>query len=262
MQDLSLRQQQGLQEPGSGPDRSRPATILGSRPKAAIFDVDGVLLASPHEQAWREALAGFADPARFTTAIYQAEVAGKPRQAGALAALQALGVADAEARAASYAVRKQERLEALIRSGPVAIFPDALRFVEAVAALGWPMAVASSSRNANAMLRPIRVPSGRLLLELFSANLCGRSFPRGKPDPEIFLAAATALRMDPRRCVVIEDAPAGIRAARAGNMTGLGVARLSDQAQLQAAGADLVVTSLDDVDLDALVAGRFGTRPF
>ncbi len=236
------------------------ATTRGLPLGAAIFDVDGVLLASPHEQAWREALAGFADPARFTTAIYQAEVAGKPRSAGALAALQALGVADAEARAAPYAACKQERLEALIRSGAVATFPDALRFVDAIARLGWPMAVASSSRNANAMLQPIRTPSGRLLLELFSANLCGRSFPLGKPGPAIFLAAASALRMDPLRCLVIEDAPAGIRAARAGNMAALGVARLSDQALLQDAGADLVVASLDDVDPDALVAGRLDSR--
>jgi beta-phosphoglucomutase len=42
--------------------------------RAAIFDVDGVLLASPHERAWRDALAGITDPARFTTAMYQAEV--------------------------------------------------------------------------------------------------------------------------------------------------------------------------------------------
>ena len=47
--------------------------------RGAIFDVDGVLVASPHERAWREALAGFADPARFTTEFYQAHVAGKPR---------------------------------------------------------------------------------------------------------------------------------------------------------------------------------------
>ena len=46
---------------------------------AAIFDVDGVLVASPHERAWREALTGFADPAGFTTAFYQANVAGKQR---------------------------------------------------------------------------------------------------------------------------------------------------------------------------------------
>lgn len=51
--------------------------------KAAIFDVDGVLLASPHERAWREALIGLADPARLTTALYQRVVAGKPRLSGA-----------------------------------------------------------------------------------------------------------------------------------------------------------------------------------
>jgi hypothetical protein len=70
-----------------------------SRLTAAIFDVDGVLLASPHERAWREALVGLANPARFTTAMYQAHVAGKPRLPGALAALQALGVANAAAHA-------------------------------------------------------------------------------------------------------------------------------------------------------------------
>ena len=58
---------------------------------AAILDVDGVLLASPHERAWREALQGIADPKRFTTAMYQAAVAGKPRLSGAVAALEALG---------------------------------------------------------------------------------------------------------------------------------------------------------------------------
>jgi beta-phosphoglucomutase-like phosphatase (HAD superfamily) len=68
---------------------------------AAIFDVDGVLLASPHERAWREALKGFADPGRFTTAMYEAHVAGKPRLSGARAALEALGVREAARQAAT-----------------------------------------------------------------------------------------------------------------------------------------------------------------
>src|ERR1700730_11442921 len=84
---------------------------------AAIFDVDGVLLASPHERAWREALQGFADPDRFTTAIYEAHVAGKPRLVGARAALDALGVPDAERQTVAYAVRKQKRLEELMHIG-------------------------------------------------------------------------------------------------------------------------------------------------
>ncbi len=83
-------------------DPASDAATRRRRPAAAIFDVDGVLLASPHEQAWRDALTGLADPARFTTASYQAEVAGKPRLAGARAALAALGVADAERLAPPY----------------------------------------------------------------------------------------------------------------------------------------------------------------
>ena len=68
---------------------------------ATIFDVDGVLVNSPHERAWREALAGFADPAQFTTTFYQAYVAGKPRLEGARSALERLGVANAAAAAKS-----------------------------------------------------------------------------------------------------------------------------------------------------------------
>jgi beta-phosphoglucomutase-like phosphatase (HAD superfamily) len=245
-------------------DRADPATATATanRPPlaAVILDVDGVLLASPHERAWREALAGLADPARFTTAMYQAAVAGKPRDSGALAALRALGVPDAARRAPAYAVAKQARLEQLIGAGAVTAFADALRFVAALRALGWPVAVASSSKNANQMMRLIPVGGGHVLLDSFTANVCGRDLARGKPDPEIFLLAATALRIAPARCCVVEDAPAGIAAARAAGMTALGVARLADAAGLRAAGADLVVTSLDEVAMDALAAGRLGRR--
>ena len=228
---------------------------------AAIFDVDGVLLASPHEQAWREALTGFAEPARFTTAIYQAHVAGKSRLSGARAALETLGVPDAAKKAIAYAERKQKRLEELVHAGSVAAFPDALRFVQAVGALGWPMAVASSSKNANAMMRQIRLDSGQSLFDLFKVNVCGRDLRQGKPNPEIFLLAAAELQIAPAHCFVAEDAPAGIEAAKAGRMTGLGVAQLSDAVGLRAAGANLVVTSLDEVAIDALVGGRLCRQP-
>lgn len=228
---------------------------------AAIFDVDGVLLESPHERAWREALQGFADPDRFTAAMYQAHVAGKPRLSGARAALEALGVPDAGRRAVAYAERKQKRLEELIHAGSVAAFPDALRFVQAVGALGWRMAVASSSKNANGMMQPIRLGSGQSLPDVFSANVCGRDLRQGKPNPEIFLLAAAELHVAPAHCFVVEDAPAGIEAARAGHMTALGVARHSDAALLRAAGADLVVTSLDEIAVYELAEGRLCRRP-
>ena len=228
---------------------------------AAIFDVDGVLLASPHERAWREALGGFADPDRFSTAMYETHVAGKPRASGARAALEALGVPEAERQAVIYAEKKQRRLEELIYTGSVAAFPDALRFVQAVGALGWPMAVASSSKNANQMMRQIHLDSGRSLLDVFSANVCGRDLRQGKPNPEIFLLAAAEMHKTPAHCFVVEDAPAGIEAARAGGMTALGVARLRDTSLLLAAGADLVVTSLDEIATDELADGRLCRWP-
>jgi len=227
---------------------------------AAIFEVDGVLVASPHERAWREALQGFADPARFTTAMYQAHVAGRARLDGARGALEQLGVPDAEQQAVVYAQRKQKRLEELIAAASFAAFPDAIRFVEAVEDLGLPMAVASSSKNANQMMKLIHFRSGRSLLEVFSANVCGRDLRQGKPSPEIFLLAAAELGIVPARCFVVEDAPVGIRAARAGGMTALGVARQHDGALLRAEGAELVVSSLDEIAVGELAHGCLRRR--
>jgi len=236
--------------PARADDKARPSVV-------GIFDVDGVLLASPHERAWREALEGYANPSLFTTAMYQAEVAGKPRLSGALAALEALRVRGSAGKAAAYAQAKQERMVKLIEAGCFKAFPDALRLVEAASALGWPMAVASSSKNANRMMRRIPTTGGGSLYDVFSANVCGRDLKKGKPNPEIFLLAADALRMPPKRCVVFEDSPAGIEAALAGGMLSIGVARLGDAAPLSAAGATLVVISLDDLAVDDLVLGRF-----
>ena len=228
--------------------------------RAAIFDVDGVLLASPHERAWREALVGFADPSRFTPELYEAQVAGKPRMAGALAALVALGVPDPERQAGEYAECKQKRLQELIRDGQVSAFPDALRFVQSTAELGLPMAVASSSKNANGMMKAVKLPSGRSLYDMFSVNVCGVDLPEGKPNPAIFLLAVQRLRIEPAACFVAEDAPAGIKAAAAGGMAPLGIARIDDEPLLKAAGADLVVKSFDEIAIDDLAQGLLCRR--
>ena len=96
--------------------------------------------------------------------------------------------------------------------------------------------------------------------ELFDVNISGRDFPRGKPDPMIFLTAAEELNLPPDVCFVIEDATSGVQAAKAGGMAAIGVARLGDQELLAHAGADLVVTTLDDVSLRALEEGRLEER--
>jgi HAD superfamily hydrolase (TIGR01509 family) len=228
---------------------------------AAIFDVDGVLVDSPHEHAWREALPGFGEPAGFTTVFYQAYVAGKPRLEGARAALERLGGSEAAGRAAEYAAVKQALIDRLIEEGSFEPFSDAVRFAAALHGAGLKLALASSSRNAAAMLHQVNLPDGRGLLTLFDADVSGREVPRGKPDPALFLLAAEALSVAPARCLVVEDAPAGVHAARSAGMAALGIARLGDEALLRDAGADLVVTSLDRIDMAALAGGTLSLLP-
>ena len=242
--------------------------------RGAIFDVDGVLVDSPHERAWRDTLQELMEtcwsdirpssryvPDGFTTRVYQDVVAGKPRLSGARSVLDHFNVPDAGTRAAIYAERKQKRVVELIRAGEFRPFQDALRFVLAVSGRGLRIAAASSSKNAGLMLEQIRVgASDRRLRELFTADLSGRDFARGKPDPEIFLAAGEALGLARRDCFVVEDAVAGVEAAKAGGMAALGVARTGDAELLTSAGADLVVTTLDDVDLDGLAERRLAIR--
>jgi beta-phosphoglucomutase len=251
--------------------------------EAAIFDVDGVLLDSPHEKAWRESLAQLMEtdwrdiraettwtPEAFTPEVYEQTMSGKPRLSGARAALEYFGVPDLPRRAETYATRKQSMIVKLIEAGEFVAYPDALRFILAVRARGMEVAAASSSKNATPMLRQVRldtfaneqglhydfVTPGLSLLELFDADVSGRDFAHGKPDPEIFVTAAAELRRQPERCFVVEDAASGIQAAKAGQMAALGISRAEDAELLAKAGADLVVTSLDDVDLEGLSHGE------
>ena len=221
-----------------------------------IFDVDGLLLASSHERAWREALDDSGEKARFKTRMYQSPVAGPPRLSGALAALWALGVPNSEQMAPVYAEAKQRRPEQVIEAGAMIAFPDAIRLVVAGRTLGWPVAAASSLKNANAMMRQIRLDVEHSLFDAFGANVCGRDLPQGKPNPEIFLLAAKELLETPRSCFVMEDAPTGIEAARARGMAALGVAPLADAGLLSAAGATRIVTARDEVVIDQSSKGR------
>ncbi|HZV51427.1 MAG TPA: HAD-IA family hydrolase [Candidatus Dormibacteraeota bacterium] len=251
--------------------------------RGAIFDVDGVLVDSPHQRAWREALRDLMEhewsdirgqtgyrPERFTADVYQAVMAGKPRRDGARAVLEYFQVPDPARRAEEYGERKQRRLIELIEAGEFHAFPDALRFVLAVKGRGIPIAAASSSKNAGLFLSRIRldvfaaerglpydfIREGLTLKEVLDVDISGRDLPRGKPDPMIFLVAADELGLPPQSCFVVEDATSGVQAAKAGEMAALGVARMHDQSALEEAGADLVVTALDEVAVDALDRGR------
>ncbi len=255
--------------------------------RGAIFDVDGVLVDSPHEQAWREGLQQLMGnewavvrdqtsyaPEKFTPEVYQRVMSGKPRYAGARAVLEYFGVPEPEELAREYGDRKQVMIVELIEAGRFHAYPDALRFVLAIKDAGLRIAAASSSKNANAFLERIRldefareedlsydfVRPGYTLLDILDANVSGRDFEQGKPHPEIFLTAADEAGLSPEEAFVVEDAANGVQAAKAGNMAALGLARADDEELLVDANADLVVTSLDDVSLDALADGRLDRK--
>ena len=255
--------------------------------RAAIFDVDGVLVDSPHEKAWRESLRELMEsdwreirddttwsPGAFTSAVYQEHVSGRPRLSGARAALAYFGVPQAEIRVGEYAQRKQQMVVRLIEAGDFTAYPDALRFIIALKDAGLLVAAASSSKNTPLFLRKIRLDAfaqeqgivsasvrpGLVLQEYFDVDVSGRDFAHGKPDPEMFLAAAHELGVHPSDAIVVEDAPAGVQAAKAGGMAAIGIARGEDAALLAAAGADLVVTTLDQLDITALAEGRLEAR--
>jgi beta-phosphoglucomutase-like phosphatase (HAD superfamily) len=256
--------------------------------QGAIFDVDGVLVDSPHEKAWRESLRELMEnewsdirehttwsPEAFTPRVYEEQMSGKPRMDGARAALEHFHVPDDDDhRLAQYADRKQAVVVELIEAGDFTAYPDALRFIIAVKDAGIRVAAASSSKNAKLFLRKIRLDTfaqengvssasvrpGLTLLEYFDADLSGRDFAHGKPDPEIFLTAAHELGVAPANAIVMEDAAAGVQAAKAGGMEAIGIGRVDDAALLAAAHADIVVRSLDEVDLAALADGRLATK--
>jgi sugar-phosphatase len=82
------------------------------------------------------------------------------------------------------------------------------------------------------------------LWELFDSIVGEEDAERGKPDPQAFLLAAEKLGVQPAECVVIEDAPEGIAAGKAGGMRCIGVTTTRPAERLQE--ADLVVESLED----------------
>jgi beta-phosphoglucomutase-like phosphatase (HAD superfamily) len=213
-------------------------------------------------------------PERFTPQVYQRVMSGKPRFSGAQAALEYFDVPDAERRSRTYGDRKQSIVIKLIEAGEFTAYPDALRFLIAVKDAGIRAAAASSSKNAGLFLRQIRldtfakenglesehVTPGLTLLEFFDADISGRDFAQGKPHPEIFLTGATELGVPPEECFVVEDAVSGIQAAKAGGMAALGLSRAHDEELLAAAEPDVLVTSQDNIDLDALAQGRLAQR--
>ena len=228
---------------------------------AALFDLDGVLTptAEVHMRAWDEMFnayltsKGIDEP--YTDQDYFDHVDGRPRYDGVRAFLQSRGIelpegdpsdSPEEETVSGLGNRKNDAFNKVLARDGVEAYAGSLRLLDALAERGTKMAVVSSSKNAPAVLEaagiadrfPV-VVSGAVAAELGLA---------GKPSPETFLHAAQELGVSRERSVVLEDATSGVRAGRDGDF-GLvvGVDRGAGAEGLTSAGADVVVTDLEEL---------------
>src|SRR4051812_170987 len=95
----------------------------------------------------------------------------------------------------------------------------ASELIQSLHGAGFKLAIGSSGPPANVALVCEMLPSA----DLFDATVNGSEISRGKPEPDVFLLGATRLGLEPRQCAVVEDAPAGIEAARRAGMTAIAI---------------------------------------
>jgi HAD superfamily hydrolase (TIGR01509 family) len=208
-----------------------------------LFDWDGVVIDSSaqHERSWE--LLAMERSLHLPEGHFKAGF-GKKNEI----IIPALGWSDDPAVVRELADRKEELYRELVADTGVVILPGARELLTALKEAGIPRAVGSSTPRSN--LDALFAATS--LDRLFDAVVCGNDVIHGKPDPEVFLKGASLLGLEPGRCVVIEDAFAGIEAARRGGMKVIGVATTNPLETLSE--CDLAVASLEGVTPDVIGA--------
>lgn len=205
--------------------------------RAVLWDVDGTLIDSSeyHWLSWQGALAAENFP--VTREQFAATFGQRNEEI-----LRGYFPAHPAEDIARVGCAKEEIYRDLIRTRGLELLPGVRRWLEHLRREGWLQALASSAPRAN-----LDAIICALALEpYFAAIASAEDVTAGKPDPQVFLAAAAKLGVRPTRCVVVEDAPAGTEAARRAGMRCVGV--LSSHAELK---ADVVVSSLEELPDDA-----------
>ena len=212
---------------------------------AVLWDVDGTLVdtAELHFQAWVALAAELQKP--FTRADFAGTFGW--RNPEIIPKLFGSGYDDAQI--AQLGNCKEDLYRAEAKKG-VALLPGVRPLLDAITKVGGRQAIGSSAprRNIDLILNITQTAS------CFAAIVAMEDTRRGKPDPEVFLLGAHKLGVAPQQCIVLEDAPVGIQAAKAAGMRAVGVTFVGHHPaeKLQAAGADLVAPNLSDVTVDHL----------
>ena len=212
----------------------------------AIWDMDGTLVdtAELHFQAWGAVCRELGRD--FSRADFAATFGRRNPEIFAALFGDRLGAAEA----ASWGDRKEELYRAAAGRG-VELLPGVRALLEGLHRAGFRQAIGSSAPRAN--LELILRLTG--IERFFGAVIGMEETQRGKPDPQVFQVAAERLGVPPARCVVLEDAVAGVQAARAAGMKCVAVRAVGHhpEAALRQAGADLVVDSLEQVSAQAVL---------
>jgi beta-phosphoglucomutase len=205
-----------------------------------IFDLDGVLTdtAEYHFRAWKRLADELGIP--FTREDNEF-LRGIPRRESLLLILKEHQYS--EEQILQMMERKNNYYLELIREiTPRDVLPGARELLEEIRAAGLKSAVGSASRNAPEVVERLGIAG---LLDTVSH---GGSVERQKPHPDLFLHAAAQLRLEPVGCVVVEDAAAGIEAARAGGFRSVGLGP-----EQRVGSADIILPSLEGVYLQDLL---------
>ncbi|PYV95208.1 MAG: phosphatase [Acidobacteria bacterium] len=196
---------------------------------AILFDLDGVLVDSTRsvDRQWRKwAQENNLEPDAVVRAAHGRRTIETVRQVAPHL--------NAEAE-----MRKIERLEVEDTDG-VVVMPGAADLLRSIPDGRWCVVTSGTRLLATGRLRVANLPTPGIMVSADDVT-------KGKPDPEPYLKGAKLLGTKPEECLVIEDAPAGVRAAHAGKMKVIAITSTFPKAELKE--ADALVRSLDQIEV-------------
>jgi len=212
---------------------------------AAIFDWDGVIIDSSrqHEESWNRLARN--EGRTLPVGHFKRGFGMKNERI----IPEILGWTDDADTIRRLSEKKERLYREVVRETGVEPLPGVKAWLKKLRARGVPCAIASSTHRLN-ITTSLELTG---LTDYFEGVVSAEDVIHGKPAPDVFLAAADVVKAAPGRCVVFEDSPVGIQAARAAGMKTIGVASTRPAAALR--DADKVVSRLDELNADELAGG-------